>query len=122
MTATVKGLAASGTTGRAGRARLTAGQTRTGVSVASQSRPRRLRMQRSRGKLVVSWLPGAVRVRDYAVTIKIGRHTVVLMTAPNRRRVAVAGLPRRHIAVRVVLRAAQLDGRLGPRVTLAGRR
>jgi PKD domain len=122
VAATVQGVAASGATGSTAHARLAAGQLRSDAGGQAQTAPRQLQVRRSGSKLVVSWRPGPARVRGYAVTVKIGHRDVVLLEAPNRRSITIGGLPGKRAFVTVVLRAAQLDGKLGTRVTVAGRR
>jgi hypothetical protein len=122
VAASIKGVAASGASGRSAGARLAAGQLRSGTSVAADTLPRRLQARRSGARLLVSWKPGPVRVAAFSLTVTIGGHVSHVLLRGSQHSAVVRALPRAHTSIRVVLRTRRLDGTTGGPVTLAGRR
>jgi hypothetical protein len=122
VAASIKGVAASGASGRSAGTRLAAGQLRSGTSVAADTLPRRLLARRSGARLLVSWKPGPVRVAAYSLTVTTGGHVTHVLLRGSQHSAVVRSLPRARTSIRVVLRARRLDGTTGRPVTLAGRR
>jgi hypothetical protein len=122
VVASIKGVASSGATGRAGSARLAAGQLRSGTSVAAGTQPRGLHARRSGRRLLVSWLAGSVRVAAFSLTVTIAGRVTHVLVRGSQHSAVVSALPRAHTSVRVVLRARRLDGTTSRPVTLVARR
>ncbi|HEU4975002.1 MAG TPA: PKD domain-containing protein [Baekduia sp.] len=124
VSASVAGLTASRMAGMAGRATLAPGVSRSGgASGPRAAKPRRVRVRRSGRKLVVRWHAGAEQARAYVALVRIGQGRPLRLTATRRHpAVTVTGLPRKHVAVRVEVRALRVGGGLSPAAVVHGRR
>ncbi|MGZ4186583.1 MAG: hypothetical protein ACXVUE_08480 [Solirubrobacteraceae bacterium] len=122
VAASIKGVAASGATGRAGSARLAPGQLRSGTSVAAGTQPRGLQARRSGRRLLVSWHPGQLRVAAFSLVVTIGGRVTHVLVRGSQHSAAISALPRARTPIRVVLRARPLDGSASRPVSLVGRR